>query len=251
MPHIFLNRSRRFDLFVSAFETGRTAVWEGVNAVVYVLGGAVFVLGSVMFFPAFAGDIDLGVWAFLIGSLFYLIVTLHDLVEVLRHRISVPRSRLERRLEIVAAIGYTSGTVLFTVGSVFFFDFVGRIDAGAWCFIIGSGLFVVSAFVNVLQTHDDKFLARKLWNLTAVTFVAGSVLFTTASIPYLWPLGDSAFATTLLTFLAAQYLVGSVLFLAGGVFNFSRAWSGLMAEARGGRGHTINSGRRTGHDSTG
>ena len=115
---------------------------------------------------------------------------------------------------------------------MFFFDFVGMIDAGAWCFIVGSLLFVVSAFVNVLQTHDDTAAQRKLWNLTAVTFVAGSVLFATASIPYLWPIGGTAIATTLLTFLAAQYVVGSALFLAGGLFNFRRAWSCLMAEAR-------------------
>ena len=64
----------------------------------------------------------------------------------------------------------------------------------------------------------------QLMNLTAVTFVIGSVLFTVASIPYLWKVPDASLKTTLYAFLAWQYLTGSVLFLLGGVFNYWRAY---------------------------
>jgi len=224
MPHLFVNRHRAYDLITSSEAVGRTFVWESVNAILYVIGGLTFVIGSVFFFPAAEADIDWGVWAFFIGSILYLVVTLHDMMEVLRYGGRERYGRRGRRLEIVAASGYLAGTVLFLVGSAFFFTFVGFIDAGAWCFIVGSVLFTVSAFVNVLQIHRGSRSALKLYNLTAVTFVAGAVLFTTASIPYLWNAGDSAIATELFAFLAAQYLVGSVLFFAGGVFNYRRAW---------------------------
>ena len=224
MPHLFVNRHRAYDLSTSSEKVGRTFVWESVNSILYVIGGLTFVVGSVFFFPVLDVELDWGVWAFFTGSILYLVVTLHDLVEVLRYGGRRRYDRKGRGLEIVAATGYLSGTVLFLVGSAFFFTFVGLIDAGAWCFIIGSVLFTASAFVNVLQVHHFTSAALKLYNLTAVTFVAGAVLFTTASIPYLWHAGQSAFATELFAFLAAQYLVGSILFFAGGALNYRRAW---------------------------
>jgi hypothetical protein len=57
-----------------------------------------------------------------------------------------------------------------------------------------------------------------------LTFVTGSVLFTVASIPYLFHLQDPSDQETVDTFLAWQYLAGSVLFLIGGVFNYWRAY---------------------------
>jgi len=224
MPHLFVNRHRAYDLITSSEKVGRTFVWESVNAVLYVLGGFTFVVGSVFFFPVLSARIDWGVWAFFIGSVLYLIVTLHDMVEVLRYGGRERYERHGRGLEVLAASGYLLGTVLFLVGSAFFFTFIGLTDAGAWCFIIGSVLFTVSAFVNVLQVHHGSRSALKLYNLTAVTFVAGAVLFTTASVPYLWHADRSAIATELFAFLAAQYLIGSVLFFAGGLFNYRRAW---------------------------
>jgi hypothetical protein len=125
----------------------------------------------------------------------------------------------------VAAASYVSGTILFTVGSVFFLSAVGWLKAGAWFFVIGSLLFVLGAGINVLQiVKADSVKLLQLMNLTAITFIAGAVLFTVASVPYLWDVAAPSDRTTLYAFLAWQYLVGSVLFLAGGVFNYWRAY---------------------------
>mgnify|MGYP006275550235 FL=1 len=221
MPHLFVNRSRAYDLLESSEKAGKTFVWESVNAILYIFGGIAFVLGSIFFFPELAAEINWGVWAFFIGSVLYLIVTGHDLIEVIRYH---HHSDQGRRLELIAATGYLIGTMLFLVGSVFFFTFVNLIVAGAWCFIIGSVLFTVAPFVNVLQVHHFSKRALQLYTLTGISFVAGAVLFTTASIPYLWNVGDSPLGTELFNFLGAQYLVGSVLFLAGGLLNYRRAW---------------------------
>ncbi len=103
--------------------------------------------------------------------------------------------RAQFRWETVNAILYKLGGLVFIAGSVLFLSAVGRVHAGAWCFVLGSLLFVV-----------------------------GSVLFTVVSVPYLWSVQEPAFRTTLFAFLAWQYLVGSTLFFAGGVFNYWRAY---------------------------
>jgi hypothetical protein len=69
-------------------------------------------------------------------------------------------------------------------------------------------------------------------NLTAVTFVVGSVLFAVASIPYLWEVQNPSLQVTLYAFLAWQYLIGSVLFFTGGVFNYWRAYLVVRDEIR-------------------
>lgn len=79
--------------------------------------------------------------------------------------------------------------------------------------------------INVLQIvqAEDKITLQML-NLTALTFVTGSVLFAVASILYLWTVQSPVDQETIDTFLGWQYLVGSVLFLLGGVFNYWHAW---------------------------
>lgn len=225
MPHLFLNRPRNFDLLATPEKAGRELVWESVNAAFYKIGGLIFIFGSVLFFPAFSAYVDLGAWSFVIGSLFYLLVTGHDLLEVLnarRHRTGPPG--IWDRLEAVAALTYVGGTLLFIVGSLCFLKRFDATDAGAYCFIVGSLLFVAGAVVNVLQIVTAGSLIKlQLMNLTAISFVTGSVLFAVASVPYLWTVKNSGDAHQLFAYLALLYVIGSVLFLLGGVFNYWRA----------------------------
>nr|MBL0713262.1 YrhK family protein [Desulfobacterales bacterium] len=162
------------------------------------------------------------------------VVTVHDLAEVRHHwRTSGTHGR-EEILEYTAAASYVWGTILFTAGSVFFVSTVGWFKAGAWCFVIGSLLFVLGACINVLQiVKSSSIKILQLMNLTAVSFVVGAVLFTVASVPYLWDVQAKSDRTTLYAFLAWQYLVGSVLFFLGGVFNYWRAYVVMREEIDG------------------
>ncbi|MDQ0317289.1 YrhK family protein [Amorphus orientalis] len=226
MPHMFVNRSRLHDLIGDDPDRKSNFRWETINAVTYELGGLVFIAGSICFFPALSAYADLGAWIFFAGSLLYLLVTGHDLVEVVTHarRRSGPPDIWDR-LELVAALTYVTGTLLFVVGSIFFLSQVDLPIAGAWCFVIGSILFVAGAVINVLQiVQADDLLTLQLMNLTALTFVIGSVLFAVASIPYLWAFASDTDERMVDAFLAWQYLVGSVLFFAGGLFNYRRAY---------------------------
>lgn len=237
MPHMFTNRPRLHNLTKCRADLRDQFFWETINAVLYKAGGLVFVIGSILFFPAFEKYADIGAWTFLFGSLLYLVVTGHDLAEV-RHywRTSQWHGR-QKTLEYVAAASYFWGTILFTAGSVFFLSAVGWHIAGAWCFIVGSLLFVLGACVNVLQiVRARTMILLQLMNLTAVSFVVGSVLFTVASIPYLWHVHTASDRTVLHAFLAWQYVVGSLLFLMGGVFNYWRAYVFMSREILGSRG---------------
>jgi hypothetical protein len=226
MPHVFSNRPRLHDLTAPRSDLRAQFRWETINAVAYKIGGVVFIIGSILFFPAFEAYADLGAWTFFVGSLIYLLVTVHDLLEVRRswHEPSSD-SDAAQVLDYVAAVSYVWGTILFIVGSIFFLSAVGWVMAGAWCFIVGSLLFVAGACVNVLQIVLARSkLTLQLMNLTAVSFVVGSVLFAVASVPYLWPAEPEPFRTTLHAFLAWQYLIGSLLFFLGGVFNYWRSY---------------------------
>jgi len=222
---MFTNRPRLHDLTKGSQDLRSQFRWETINAILYKIGGVLFIIGSIFFFPRFEAYADLGAWVFFVGSLVYLVVTVHDLAEVRHHwRLSKSHDR-DTILEYAASASYVWGTVLFTVGSVFFLSSVGWLKAGAWCFVIGSLLFVLGACINVLQiVKSSSIKILQLMNLTAITFVVGAVLFTVASVPYLWSVAAKSDRTTLYAFLAWQYLAGSVLFFLGGVFNYWRAY---------------------------
>lgn len=249
MPHLFVSRPRTYPDSFATLDTSAPFRSETVNAFLYKLGGLIFIFGSVLFFPALHEYMDYGSWAFFFGSLVYLVVTVHDLQEVRRHGAtagqSTPRGRL---LEYTAAYSYVIGTVLFTVGSILFLSFVDQQHAGAWCFVTGSALFVLGACVNVLQIFRHSTRATiQLTNLTAITFVVGSVLFTVASVPYLWQVQAASDRHTLYAFLAWQYLTGSVLFFLGGVFNYWKAFLIMRRQQAGAKAHAESSSEPSGY----
>ncbi|WP_353980169.1 YrhK family protein [Salinicola endophyticus] len=227
MPHLFTNRAKLSDLTRTTPDLRDDFRWETANAILYKAGGFLFIVGSIFFFPRFEAYQNIGAWIFFVGSLLYLVVTGHDMLEVRKFWLQSPQSHhaLNRRFELIAASGYLAGTLLFTVGSLFFLSWWGWFIAGAWCFVIGSLLFVLAASVNVLQiVQAPSLLSMQMTNLTAVAFVVGSVLFAVASIPYLWTFDDLESKQRLFTFLAWQYLIGSLLFFLGGVSNYYRAY---------------------------
>nr|WP_287378438.1 YrhK family protein [Candidatus Microthrix sp.] len=199
---MFVNRPRQHAVLDPHASDRDNRRWEAINTGVYLVGGVMFVWGSVLFFPAFESRANRGAWIFFIASLMYIAVTAHDLLEVIRHRESLKGTpTIWERIEGWSAAAYLAGSLLFAVGSICFLSSVGMFTAGAVFFIVGSLLFVCAA----------------------ITFVTGSMLFLVASVPYLFSLQSAADTRTVDAFLATQYVVGSALFLLGGAFNFVRA----------------------------
>ena len=232
MPHLISDRPRLLSLWRDEDDLSSQARWENIQAYLYAIGGLAFVIGSVFFFPALDPFMNVGAWVFFWGSILYLVVSGHDLAEVIRYRRQKRRLSEVDRMEWGAAFAYFAGTILFMIGSLFFLSWIDQVEVGAWCFIVGSLLFVAGSTINVLQVPGkSKRGNMQLINLTAVTFVSGSILFTVASIPYLWSPATENEIRVLNTFLASQYVVGSALFFLGGITNFRRCLANQRREA--------------------
>ena len=184
MPHLFTNRIRQYRLDKSFAEAHKGFKWESINAIVYCLGGFIFIVGSVLFLPRYEKFADWGAWAFIVGSVFYLLVTFHDLLESIQYFRSHQREDLYHIFEFLAATAYVTGTILFILGSVLFLPSLNKVNPAGWCFIIGSLLFVAGACINVLQIiQAGSLLTLQLLNATAICFIVGSVLFLASSVP--------------------------------------------------------------------
>lgn len=219
MAHHITNRRRSYKSGSKSF------FWEGLNASTYIVGALCFVVGSVLFLPTFQNHSAAAAWLFMTGSLIYLAVSLHDFAETLiyyRHNKQQGRKTI---LEFLTLTGYVIASVLFLLGSIFFLPGVFKEAWGAWCFIIGSALFAAGATISVVQiTEAGTLIGLQLLNAVAICFVIGSILFLIPSIPYLWSVDQSNLTEKLFIYLAGQFIFASVLFLAGGVANFYRAY---------------------------
>ena len=225
MPHLFTNRRRQHRLSSTQIKANSQFKWEAINAYVYLLGGLLFILGSVLFLPRFTQHSNLGVQIFIFGSLLYLTVTGHDFLESMCYRKNKSELSFLDQMEFIAAFVYLFGTLLFLLGSVLFLSQVAWVKTGGYCFIFGSILFLVGACINVIQVAQaGSMLTLQLQNATAITFITGSVIFVFASIPYLWEQFSKADQTVLFTLVGWEFIIGSVLFFLGGIFNFYRAY---------------------------
>ncbi|SFR47561.1 YrhK-like protein [Marinobacter daqiaonensis] len=219
MAHHITNRKR-------SYKSGSTSFfWEGLNASTYIVGALCFVMGSVFFLPGFDEYSTAGPWLFIIGSLSYLGVTLHDFVETVIYYRHNRQRGLKTTLEFLTLTGHVTASVLFLLGSVFFLPGVFSEALAAWCFIIGSALFAAGATISVTQiTEAGTMICLQLLNAVAICFIIGSILFLIPSIPYLWRSGHLNLPQILFTYLAGQFIFASVLFLTGGLVNFYRAY---------------------------
>jgi VIT1/CCC1 family predicted Fe2+/Mn2+ transporter len=149
MPHLFANRSRKFALLKDEDKLGLHMAWQWVSAFLYIIGGILLVVGSVLFLPKYEEYAVDGSSMFLVASIIYLWVSAHDIMEVLK----APREEgtNDLILDLTAGLSYAIGAILFIIGSIFFLPESYHAIPAAWCFIIGSLLFDVGACVNAVQ----------------------------------------------------------------------------------------------------
>ena len=101
--------TRLHDLTASSADVRAQFRWETINAIAYKLGGLVFIIGSILFFPKFEAYADVGACTFFAGSLIYLLVTMHDLLEVWRNWRESSPPRTGQVLDYLAALSYVWG----------------------------------------------------------------------------------------------------------------------------------------------
>jgi len=227
MPHLFTSRPRQYTLFPEKKFGISPFYWELINAILYIVGGIIFMVGSIFFLPKYEKWFDVGVWTFFIGSLVYLIITSQDFLESSHYLRSKLLLTQWDWLEFIAANFYIIGTILFTVGSLFFLSQIEQFILGSWSFIIGSLLFLIGACINIIESiQESSLMELQLLNLTAIMYALGSVLFLVASIPYLWqPLDlEQPWQQLVFSYVGWEYIVGSLFFLAGGIINYYRLY---------------------------
>lgn len=109
MPRMFINRRRTHHLTRGRSDMQVQFRWETINSVIYKVGGLVFIIGSILFFPRFEAYADIGAWTFFVGSLLYLLPTVHDLAEVRRHWRDKTVHDRSTIMECTAAASYVRG----------------------------------------------------------------------------------------------------------------------------------------------
>lgn len=147
----------------------------------------------------------------------YLTVTLHELINATK---SIKENTIWIKLEFSSAIMYVIGTITYLIGSVLFLSIVDKVFLGAICFIIGSVLFLIGALINVLEiTNASSNKILQLMNGTAIMYIAGSLLFLVASIPYIWHGISIHDQSIIYNYVATEYIAGSLLFTLGGILS--------------------------------
>lgn len=232
MPHMMTSRPRLYSPMHKKENRDAHLRWETINALTYKLGGLGFIVASILFLPSLSGLHFLAAGLFFLASLCYLLVTLHDLVETLRYWLGHQSDTFGRAGEILSVASYFIASLLFTLGSLYFLPDWGSEAAGAWCFIIGSGLFMLGATLNLPQivTAPTKRCVV-LFNLTLVTFLIGSALFLVASVPYLMQFPSTTTAVEIQRLAVGQFIAASALFLLGGLFIYWRLYVMKSLEA--------------------
>lgn len=198
---------------VARREVFETVWWRVVHAGAFLLGGVTFLIGSALLFaeqtPAIGDAVGFN---YVVGSLGFLTVDVQEFFTFTSPRLL--------RLNISAS---ALGSLAYVLGSVGFIPVVAEPvgpDLGNMGFIVGSCLIACSQFCKVVRICRSADPGR----LTAIGVEGGAGLgalffLIGTALAYLLP----SATTTIYTL----WIVGSVAFLAGGLFLAGRHCNGL------------------------
>ena len=231
---------------------------EYIDHIIYLLAMLGFVIGSVFFFSRFETVFNVGVYSYTVASLMVLYLNVNDLVEVLKasssssnhnnHAVVIRKSyrasrgttqpnhttslddhfeqqqqensAKDQRLDILAAVFYIIGALLFSVAVVcIWFP-----KTGGWLFVFGSLFLILGAFVNSLQIWDSPDrISAQMANTIVILYVMGSTMFFVASLPYAFSYDDERDTTMIDDMSAFFYLIGSILYFVNGILEIRRS----------------------------
>lgn len=200
----------------------------------YILGSALFMVGSVMFYPDYLAlwdgkGWDVAAWSFLIGCVFFVLGTNADFIDTIRFNSGSTTRRIVRAYN---ALMYVTAAGVFQLGAVYFLPEYYEISAtlGCWAFIFGCIQFCIAALVDIVFiciTHEDPHKTGvdmsnlKCWGTIACigTFMGG-VFFILGSYFYLpqytW-VEDADLATKNSIMAVNYFVIGCVFFIINGL----------------------------------
>jgi hypothetical protein len=133
---------------------------QRVNSIIFMAGGAFFVGGSALFYPAMEHLIMHGGWLYITGCILVLLAALLGVLTAYEMRKTAAPSAAGRWSDEEATMlscgAYVVGNVTFIVGSIMFFPRI--LEAGGpvirlsavWLFVLGSCVFLAGALIDLL-----------------------------------------------------------------------------------------------------
>jgi phosphate/sulfate permease len=205
-------------------------VFEVSRVLSYFFGSALFLAGSVFFYPKYSvmGDGQGGVfgsWAFVIGCVCFFSGANLDFITMVRFNHG---GTVRRLLRAYNALCYFMAASIFILGALYFLPtwYPKAPELGCYSFIIGSILFCVAALVDIAficMTHDDPNVSGfKIGNIVCWGTIAalgtfiGALLFTIGSFYYLpeyISVADAQAAEDNMYRSINYYTIGSVFFV--------------------------------------
>mmetsp|Transcript_124123 Transcript_124123/g.386549 ORF Transcript_124123/g.386549 Transcript_124123/m.386549 type:complete len:264 (+) Transcript_124123:45-836(+) len=252
MPHLLIDRIRSASALCPC-QRGlehpkRSDAWcayllEGLD----ILGGLLFVAGSVCFLPVFSHQLHVfltGCALFVIGSLLYLGICTFSLAESVRERGFKTFEACENVLYLVGSVVFAVGTVMYwppeahhkgmdwlveSISLGVYFNLFTPEFEGTLLFILGSLLFVCAAFVNGLDQRTFDSSESRLLGATTTLYMGGSLLFVIGSVAFLPDMGCT---DQMLTLGAWCFVTGSVLYVVGSCISLVRTARELRTPSR-------------------
>lgn len=232
MPHLLVERVRSYD-FLSRRKYRTVAyIIEALD----VFAGFVFVVGSLCFIPGYWHDINVflaGCAIFVWGSLLYVVICSFTLIEAYVEKGQGSWEVYENSLYWVGSWAFFVGSILywpeesqyelieafqhFTLPQ--YFNLFSPEFEGTLLFIVGSVLFTVAAFINLMNQPKSDDLKSTVWTCITLLYLVGSLLFIGGSVAFLPDLGCGK---QMMEIGAWAFVIGSLFFLIGAVMSLIR-----------------------------
>ncbi|KAL6079613.1 hypothetical protein QOT17_000725 [Balamuthia mandrillaris] len=194
---------------------------EYLEAAASVFASGILVVASLLFFSFAAEVVDVGNALFLFAKLFFALVNMFDLYEAIHHHMEESFGQLT--ITTISSVSYLLGVLLFFLGNIFFFTYMPSwAERTAWWFFLsGSLCYVFGSFLAAADAiHQDTKIDVFLSTLNNMFQLLGAVLFVLGSATGV--LLNYYSSTVLLNLSAADFLFGSIGFLAGALADLLR-----------------------------
>jgi hypothetical protein len=224
-----------------------SAAYAYLIEVLDILGGLIFVAGSVCFLPKYAEDVDVfvvGCNLFVVGSVQYVIVCCLTLAEALNEKGTWT-------FEAIENFGWVVGSFVFLIGTILYFpdrdacakgvsgnfktseaeekchslaQHMNKHDKAFWgtvLFIAGSMIFVIAVFINAMNQRKFIKWHHRMVSIVSFNYMIGSLLFCMGSIAFL---PNAGCGPEMVSLGAWMFIIGSGFFVVAGIASIIRTY---------------------------
>lgn len=206
-----------------------------------ITAGLIFVVGSACFLPCFVVHLEVfieGCFLFVVGCVIYTGISGFCLWEAVTMKGLSASESTEQLMYLIGSVAFLVGTVLYwpNHSEILFMSWAKKHSLGAYfhlfsaeyegtlLFILGSIFFAAAAFVHGHRHQRNKSLHARIHGAMTVTYIAGSLFLVVGSIAFLPEVSPKGSEELVVTIGAICYIVGSTLYVVGGVLSMAITW---------------------------